>query len=57
MKVAYKWKDLSKIWLTMENAMRRYQYQPNLSRRFKTTTFIVMISALGERINEIISVK
>lgn len=50
MKVAYKWKDLSKKWLTMENAMRKYKYQPNLSRRFKRTTFIVMILALGERI-------
>lgn len=46
-RMGYKWHDLNEKWFVVENAMRNYDYQPNLSKRFKITTCIVMFLALG----------
>lgn len=50
-KIASDWLVLSKKWFDVEKSMHKYEYQPNLRKRFVLTTIIVMFLALGNKNN------
>lgn len=47
MKISYNWSVLNKEWFETEKNMHKYEYQPNLKKRFMITTMVVMFLALG----------
>lgn len=47
--LARSWLHLNEKWLDMEYFMKSYPNPPNLMKRFKLTTGVIMILALGTR--------
>ncbi|GLV41645.1 Gustatory receptor 64f [Carabus blaptoides fortunei] len=49
-RLARLWHLLNEKWSVMETAMKHYSYKPNLTYRFKITTLVVLLLALGEHL-------